>query len=146
MLHRRPPATDPPAETIAVLPILDLTSQAMDQEYFADGMTEEFIERLSHVPNLRVSSASASFYYKSTKMPPGEIARALGVHYLLDGSVRQSGSLLRVTARLLRAKDGFVLWTQSYDGDVREQLKVQDEIAIQVARSLRQSIGSGAAR
>jgi transcriptional activator of cad operon len=132
------------AETIAVLPILDLTSEAMDQEYFADGMTEELIERLTQVPGMRVSSASASFHYKSTHLPIPEIAQALGVHYLLDGSVRQSGATLRVSARLLRAEDGFVLWTETYDRDSKDLLRVQDDIANEVSQHLKEWMQKGA--
>lgn len=133
-----------PSETIAVLPFLDLTSQAMDQEYFADGMTEELIERLSQIPGVRVSSASASFHYKSRNMPASEIGTALGVRYLLDGSVRQSGPTLRVTVRLLRAKDGFVVWSGTFDRSSQDQLQVQDDIADEVSRNLRSSLHGGA--
>jgi TolB-like protein/DNA-binding winged helix-turn-helix (wHTH) protein len=129
--------------TVAVLPFLDLTTEAMDQEYFADGMTEELIDRLSKVRGLRVSSASASFYFKGKKMPVSEIAKALGATYLLDGSLRESGSTLRVAARLLRAKDGFVVWTETYDRNPKDQLQVQDEIANEVVQALRKSIGTG---
>lgn len=127
-------------ETIAVLPFLDLTSQSMDQEYFADGMTEELIDKLSQIPGVRVSSASASFYYKSKNLPASQVGAELGVRHLLDGSVRQSGATLRVTARLLRATDGFVLWTQSYERDSQDPLKAQDEIADALTQSMRKSM------
>lgn len=130
----------PTSETVAVLPFLDLTSEAMDQEYFADGITEELIDRLSKVQGLRVPSASASFYYKGKTMPVAEIAKALGVDYVLDGSVRQSGATYRVAARLLRAKDGYVSWTETYDRDAKDQLLVQEDIANEVAKTLKSSI------
>jgi TolB-like protein len=118
----------------------------MDQEYFADGMTEELIDRLSQVPGVRVSSASASSFYKSTKLPVSEIGKALGVEYLLDGSVRQSGPTFRVAARVLRAKDGFVMWTQTYDRNAQGQVQAQQDIAGDVVKTLRPLIGSASAR
>lgn len=133
-------AAAPLPQTIAVLPFLDLTSQSMDQEYFADGMTEELIGRLSQNPNVRVSSASASSYYKSKDLPASQIGAALGVRYLLEGSVRQSGTTLRVTARLLQAADGLVIWTRTYEGDVHDPLKVQDSIASTVSQSMQKSL------
>jgi TolB-like protein/DNA-binding winged helix-turn-helix (wHTH) protein len=136
-------AASPAPQTIAVLPFLDLTSQSMDQEYFADGMTEELIGRLSQIPGVRVSSASASFYYKSKNLSAAQIGAALGVRYLLDGSVRQSGDTLRVTARLLQAEDGFVIWTQTYEEASHDALKVQDSIARSVTQSMRKSLVPG---
>jgi TolB-like protein/DNA-binding winged helix-turn-helix (wHTH) protein len=142
MGHQR--ALSPAAQTIAVLPFLDLTSQSMDQEYFADGMTEELIDRLSRIQGVSVSSPSASFYYKNKNLPPFEIGTALGVRYLLDGSVRQSGATLRVTARLLRASDGFVIWTETFERDSQDPLKVQDSIAQAVSERMRSSLDDGA--
>ena len=86
--------------SVAVLPFLDLTSESMDQEYFADGMTEELIDRLSKIPGLRVPPPTSSFYYKGKKVSVADIAKSLGVAYVLDGSLRKSGSTMRVAARL----------------------------------------------
>src|ERR1700677_554894 len=93
--------------SIAVLPFLDLTSESMDQEYFADGMTEELIDKFSKIPGLRVPPPTSSFYYKNKQVPVAEIARQLGVAYVLDGSVRKSGDMLRVAARLIRVDNGY---------------------------------------
>jgi transcriptional activator of cad operon len=126
--------------SVAVLPFLDLTSESMDQEYFADGMTEELIDRLSKIPGLRVPPPTSSFYFKGKKVPIADIARSLGVAYVLDGSLRKSGSTMRVAARLVRADSGFVVWTETYDRRMDDGLKVQDDIAGEVIRALGPSI------
>jgi transcriptional activator of cad operon len=132
--------TTPGDKSVAVLPFLDITSQDMNEEYFADGMTEELINRLSELPGFKVSSATDSFYFKSKQLPAAEIAKQLHVAYLLDGSLRESGETLRVTARLIRAADGFVIWSENFDLPKTDTLKVQDEIANKVAAALRDSL------
>lgn len=137
----RPPAHATAAPlSVAVLPFLDLTTQAMDEEYFADGMTEEIINRLSTLPGVHVPGATASFYYKDKAVPVADIARALGVDYVLDGSVRKSDDTLRIAARLLRASDGYVVWTQSFDRPRGSVLAVQKDVADEIARSLRTTL------
>jgi transcriptional activator of cad operon len=131
--------------SVAVLPFLDLTSESMDQEYFADGMTEELIDRLSKIPGLRVPPPTSSFYFKGKKVPIADIAKSLGVAYVLDGSLRKSGSTMRVAARLVRADSGFVVWTETYDRPMDDSLKVQDDIAGEVIKALGPSI-DGAVR
>ena len=130
----------PEPRSVAVLPFLDLTSQAMNEEYFADGLTEELIDRLSREPGFKVPPASSSFFYKDNKLPPSRIARDLGVAYLLEGSLRESGDTLRITARLTRAADGYVLWTSSYERPKADRLAIQDEIAQKVTAALRASV------
>jgi TolB-like protein/DNA-binding winged helix-turn-helix (wHTH) protein len=130
----------PDVKSVAVLPFLDLTSQAMDEEYFADGMTEELIDRLSGEGGFKVPAASASFYYKDKDLPPSQIARELGVAYLLEGSLRESGDTLRITARLTRAADGYVMWTSSYERPKTDRLAIQDEIARKVTIALREAV------
>jgi transcriptional activator of cad operon len=129
----------PDATTLAVLPFLDLTD-SMNEEPFADGMTEELIHKLSQVPGLRVPAPTASFYFKGKQLPLPEIAKSLHVAYVLDGSVRKSGETLRVAARLVRADDGYVLWSENYDRPVDDKLMVQDDIAGEVTSALRASI------
>jgi len=131
-------AATPVAEqkSIAVLPFLDLTSESMDQEYFADGMTEELIDKLSKIPGLRVPPPTSSFYFKGKKISIAEIAKSLGVAYILDGSLRQSGATMRVAARLVRADNGFVVWSETYDRRSDDALKVQADIAGEVATAL----------
>ena len=129
--------------SIAVLPFLDLT-QGMQQEEFADGMTEELIDKLSKISGLRVPSPTSVFYYKGKQLPVAEIAKALGVTYVLDGSVRKSGGRVRVAARLVRAETGFVVWTDTYDRPFGDILMVQDDIAGEVAKALGSSSQLGA--
>lgn len=127
-------------KSVAVLPFLDLTSEKMTEEYFADGMTEELIDKLSKVPGYRVPGATSSFYFKGKKIAVADIAKALDVTYVLDGSVRRSGARLRVAARLIRADNGFVVWSDAYDRQGDDVLTVQDEIADEVVKALRASI------
>ena len=128
-----------PQKSIAVLPFLDLT-EGMKEEEFADGMTEELIDKLSKIRDLRVPSPTSSFYFKGKQTTVAEIARALGVAYVLDGSVRKSGARLRVAARLVRADTGYVVWTETYDRPFDDLLMVQDDIAGEVTKALRASI------
>ena len=134
-----PDAAVPP-NSVAVLPFLDLTSQAMDQEFFADGMTEELIDRLSKIATLRVATPTSSFYFKDKKLTVREMASSLGVAYIVDGSLRKSASTLRIAARLVHASDGFVVWSETFDRPIGDELKVQDDIAGAVSQALAASI------
>jgi len=137
-----------PGRSIAVLPFLDLTDK-MNEEPFADGMTEELIDKLSKIPGLRVPPPTASFYFKGQLWPRShgtpqvtiaEIAKKLGVAYVLDGSVRKSVTRLRVDARLIRADNGYVVWSETYDRPFDDILMVQDDIAGEVTKALKASI------
>ncbi len=130
-----------PQNSIAVLPFLDLT-EGMSNEEFADGMTEELIDKLSKIPGLRVPSATASFYFKNKQVPLGDMARKLGAAYILDGSVRKAGARVRVAARLVRPENGYVLWSETYDRPTSDLLWVQDDIAGEVTKALSRSIVS----
>jgi TolB-like protein/DNA-binding winged helix-turn-helix (wHTH) protein len=147
--HAASPAVAPEQDRfIAVLPFLDLTEE-MNQEPFADGMTEELIDKLSKIPGLRVPPPTSSFYFKgklwprshgTPQIPLADIARQLGVAYVLDGSVRKSDARLRVDARLIRADNGYVIWSETYDRPFDDILTVQDDIATEVTKALRASI------
>lgn len=126
-------------KSIAVLPFLNLTEGMKDEE-FADGMTEELIDKLSKIPGIRVPSATSSFYFKNKQVAVAEIGKALGVAYVLDGSVRKAGGRLRIAARLARAEDGFVIWSETYDRLLVDRVMVQDEIAGEVTKALKASI------
>ncbi|MRV76757.1 transcriptional regulator [Duganella sp. FT92W] len=126
-------------KSIAVLPFLDLT-EYMKQEYFADGMTEELIGRLSKIPGVRVPAPTSSFYFKGKQLPVADIARQLDVNYILDGSVRTSGRTMRISARLVKADNAFVIWTETYDRPVDDLLKVQDDISENVTKALKAAI------
>jgi TolB-like protein/DNA-binding winged helix-turn-helix (wHTH) protein len=129
-------------KSIAVVPFIDLTD-GMSHEYFADGVTEEVIDKLSKVPDLRVAAPTSSFYLKGRQIAIADIARTLGVAYVLDGSVRKSGATLRVAARLSRGDNGYVVWSETYDRPVGDILMIQDDIASAVTKALRTSIDSG---
>ena len=129
-----------PQKSIAVLPFLDLT-EGMKEEEFADGMTEELIDKLSRIPGLRVPTATSSFYFKGKQMTVAEMAKSLGVVYVIDGSVRKSGTIVRVAARLVRAENGYVIWTQTYNRPFGDIVAVQDEIASEVTTALRAEVG-----
>ena len=128
--------------SIAVLPFLDLT-EGMKEEEFADGMTEELIDKLSKVPGLHVPAPTASFYYKGKQLPVADIAKSLSVAYVLDGSVRKSGGRVRIAARLVRADNSFVIWTETYDRPFTDLLMIQDDIAGEVTKALRGTIAAG---
>ncbi|HEV2395571.1 MAG TPA: winged helix-turn-helix domain-containing protein [Candidatus Sulfotelmatobacter sp.] len=128
-----------PQKSVAVLPFLDLT-EGMKEEEFADGMTEELINRLSKVPGFHVPAATSSFYFKGKQVPVAEIAKSLGVAYVLDGSVRKSNTRLRVAAHLVRAENGYVIWSETYDRGLEDKLWVQEDIAGEVTKALRASI------
>jgi transcriptional activator of cad operon len=138
--HSASPANSLPLQkSIAVLPLLDLT-QGMKEEEFADGMTEELIDKFSKIPGLQVPPPTSSFYFKGKQIPIADIARTLAVAYVLDGSVRKSGARLRVAVRLVRADNGYVIWSETYDRPLDDILMIQDDIAGQVTKALRASI------
>jgi TolB-like protein/DNA-binding winged helix-turn-helix (wHTH) protein/Tfp pilus assembly protein PilF len=122
--------------SIAVLPFVDM-SEKKDQEYFSDGLSEELIDMLSKVPELRVPARTSSFYFKGKQATIADIAKALGVVHVLEGSVRKSGNTLRVTAQLIRVDHGYHLWSETYDRKIDDIFKIQDEIAGAVVTALR---------
>jgi len=134
--HPASTATTASPRSVAVLAFLDLTSQAMSEEYFADGITEELIDKLSKISALHVAPPTSSFYFKGKRATVADMARSLGVAYILDGSVRKSASMLRISARLVRAADGYVAWSETYDRPEGDKLWVQEDIANEVARAL----------
>jgi TolB-like protein/Tfp pilus assembly protein PilF len=134
-----PSVSEAPQKSVAVLPFADM-SEKHDQEYFSDGLSEELIDVLSKIPNLRVPARTSSFSFKGKSATIGEIARALGVTHVLEGSVRTSGDRMRITAQLVRADNGFHLWSQTYDREVRDIFAVQDDIAHEVAEQLKAAL------
>jgi TolB-like protein/DNA-binding winged helix-turn-helix (wHTH) protein len=126
-------------KSIAVLPFVDM-SEKRDQEYFADGMAEEIIDLLVKIPGLKVIGRTSSFQFKGQSQDLRTIGEKLGVAYLLEGSVRKSGDRLRVTAQLIASRDGTHLWSETYDLDLSNVLKMQDEIAIKVASALQTEV------
>ena len=129
-------------KSIAVLPFADM-SEKKDQEYFADGMAEEIIDLLVKIPGLKVISRTSSFQFKGKTEDLRSIATQLGVAYVLEGSVRKSGDHLRVTAQLIDSRDGTHLFSQTYDRDLSDVLKMQDEIALALVRALQIEVDVG---
>jgi TolB-like protein/predicted Zn-dependent protease len=125
-----------PAKSIAVLPLIDM-SEKKDQEYFSDGLSEELIDLLSKTQGLEVIARTSSFYFKGKQATIAEIAKTLNVANILEGSVRKSGNTIRVTAQLVRAVDGVHIWSETYDRDLKDVFKVQDEIAQGVVEKLK---------
>ena len=128
-----PAASD---SSIAVLPFVDM-SQTKDQEYFSDGLSEELLNLLAQVPQLRVIARTSSFAFKGKEVGVAEIARTLNVANVLEGSVRKSGDTLRITAQLIRTADSSHLWSETYDRRLTDVFKVQDEIAAAVVAQLK---------
>src|SRR5207342_398834 len=122
--------------SIAVLPFVDM-SQQKDQEYFSDGLSEELLNQLAQVPQLRVIARTSSFSFKGKEVGIAEIARILKVGHVLEGSVRKSGNTLRITAQLIRTSDSSHLWSKTYDRDLTDVFKVQDEISREVVDALK---------
>jgi serine/threonine protein kinase/Tfp pilus assembly protein PilF len=130
------PSFSSAAPSVAVLPFADM-SEDHDQEYFSDGLSEELIELLAQVPHLQVPARTTSFYFKGKSATIPEIANALHVTHVLEGSVRKAGNTIRVTAQLVRADNGYYLWSETYNRDLKDIFKVQDEIAAAVVTALR---------
>lgn len=122
-------------KSIAVLPFADL-SQEQDQEWFADGLAEEILNALARTPDLLVASRTSAFAYKGSDKDLRLIATELGVAHILEGSVRQAGDRLRITAQLIRASDGFHLWSQNYDRDVADVIDMQEDLATNIANAM----------
>jgi serine/threonine protein kinase/Flp pilus assembly protein TadD len=122
-------------KSIAVLPFADM-SEKKDQEYFSDGLSEELISHLAHSPDLKVIARTSSFQFKGKNEDARSIASKLGVSHLLEGSVRKANHALRITVQLVRASDGAQLWSRTYDRNLVDIFKVQDEIAGKVAEAL----------
>jgi TolB-like protein/class 3 adenylate cyclase/predicted Zn-dependent protease len=143
--HRQTPVVSDEKEapkTIAILPFRDLSPEE-DQEYFSDGLADELINKLARVKDLQVTARTSSFYFKGKNVGTRTIAETLGVTYLLEGSVRKSGDQLRVTAQLIKAMDGYHLWSETYDREVKEIFTIQDDIANAVTTALSVTLGVG---
>jgi TolB-like protein/Tfp pilus assembly protein PilF len=125
-----------PEKSIAVLPFLDL-SEKHDQEYFSDGLSEELLDQLAQIPELKVASRTSAFYFRGRTEEIATIASRLNVAHVLEGSVRKAGPRIRVTAQLIRADSGYHLWSKTYDREVKDVFKVQDEIAAAVVEALK---------
>src|SRR6056297_3289334 len=122
-------------KTIAVLPFADF-SPARDHEWFADGLTEEILNALARTPDLLVTARTSSFRYKDSTLDIPQIAAELGVAHVLEGSIRSTPQRIRVTAQLIRAADGFHLWSQTYDRDPADMIEIQEDLARNIALAM----------
>ncbi|WP_310059269.1 tetratricopeptide repeat protein [Lysobacter niastensis] len=123
-------------KSIAVLPFADM-SEGKDQEYFADGLSEELLNLLAKIPDLRVAARTSAFKFKGEKVDLQDVARKLNVSHVLEGSVRRSGNKVRITAQLIKASDGYHVWSQTYDRTLDDIFVVQDDIAGEVVKALK---------
>jgi len=130
------PAFAPPARSIAVLPFVNMSGDPA-QDYFSDGISEELLSALSRRTDLQVAARTSSFTFKGQTADVATIGRKLNVGALLEGSVRRAGSTVRITVQLINAETGFQMWSQSYDREVADILKVQTDVATAVARQLK---------
>jgi TolB-like protein len=128
--------------SVAVLPFVNMSPDE-EQQYFADGMSEELLNALAKVRALRVAGRTSSFAYRNVEKDLREIGSELGVRYLVEGSVRKQGNRLRITAQLVDAEDNFHLWSESYDRTLDDVFAVQEEIAEAIAEALQVSLGVG---
>jgi adenylate cyclase len=129
-------------KTIAVLPFEDISPEK-DQEYFVDGLTEELINKLAQVKDLQVTGRTSSFYFKNKDIDPRTIGETLGVTYLMEGSVRKAENHLRITAQLIKAADGYHLFSETYDRELKDIFTIQDDIAQSVADALQITLRVG---
>lgn len=121
--------------SVAVLPFADM-SAGKDHEWLSDGLTEEIINALTHIPNLKVIARTSAFAFKGRNEDIRTIAETLGVAHVLEGSVRKAGSQVRITVQLIRASDGSHLWSERYDRDLADVFAMQDEVARSVSKVL----------
>lgn len=133
------PVVQAPADavnSIAVLPFVNMSSDS-EQEYFSDGLSEELLNLLAKIPELKVASRSSAFQFKGEKFDLKEVAEKLGVAHILEGSVRKSGNQVRITAQLIKAEDGYHMWSETYDRSLDNIFAIQDEISAAVVEALK---------
>jgi adenylate cyclase len=146
--HIEPPVPAPVARpapiaaerSVAVLPFVNMSPDP-DQEYFSDGLSEELLNQLAQIKDLRVAARTSSFCFKGQSVDLKEVAQKLGVSHVLEGSVRKAGSQLRITAQLISAADGYHLWSETYARTLDDVFAIQDEIARAVANALSVTLG-----
>ena len=122
--------------SIAVLPFVNMSSD-VEQEYFSDGLSEELLNLLAKIPELNVASRSSAFQFKGEKFDLKEVAKKLDVDHVLEGSVRKAGNQVRITAQLIKADDGYHMWSETYDRSLDNIFAIQDEISAAVVAALK---------
>ncbi len=130
---------DDEIKSIAVLPFVNMSSDS-EQEFFSDGITEEILNSLASVTELKVAGRTSSFAFKGRNDDLRKIGDALGVTHILEGSVRKAGAQVRITAQLIRVDNGFHLWSETYDRELTDVFAIQDEIANEILKQLRSKL------
>lgn len=143
--HAHHGASAVPERSIAVLPFVSLSADP-ENEYLADGITEEILNALAQVPDLKVAGRTSSFSFKGQRQDLKRIGEQLAVRTILDGSLRRSGKRVRITAQLLDASDGYQRWSQRYDREIEDVFALQDEIASTIAARLKTSLVADSSR
>jgi TolB-like protein/Tfp pilus assembly protein PilF len=131
-----------PAKSIAVLPFVNMSGEA-DNEYFSDGISEEILNALAKVDDLKVAGRTSSFAFKGQNQDLRQIGEALGVNHILEGSVRKAGNMVRITAQLIQVEDGFHMWSETYDRELIDVFAIQDEIAAAILEELKAELLAG---
>jgi TolB-like protein/DNA-binding winged helix-turn-helix (wHTH) protein len=139
--EKRNPSLIEPRTAVAVLPFVNLTGDPA-KDYLGDGMAEQVINMLARVPGLKVPARTSSFAYKGRNVDVRRIAADLGVGTILEGSVREAGTRIRITAELINAQDGLHLWSQSYDRSFQDLFQLQDDLASAIVHALEVNIGA----
>ena len=129
-----------PIKSIAVLPFVNMSS-SVDNEYFSDGMTEEIINALAKIKELKVTSRTSSFFFKNRNIPISEIGNELKVSTILEGSIRLASKQMRITAQLIDVADDFHFWSETWDRELDNIFEIQDEISLIIADKLREHFG-----
>jgi TolB-like protein/Tfp pilus assembly protein PilF len=132
----------PKAKSVAVLPFVNMSSDP-EQEYFSDGISEEILNALAQVKDLKVAGRTSSFAFKGQNLDLRQIGETLGVENILEGSVRKSGSKVRITAQLIQVEDGFHLWSDTFDRELDDVFAIQDEIASNILEQLKAHLLEG---
>jgi len=137
------PASGTPEQSIAVLPFVNMSD---DKDYFADGLSEELLNLLARIPDLKVAGRTSSFVFKGKNEDLRTIGEALSVANVLEGSVRRSGDRLRITAQLIKVDDGYHIWSETYDRQMADIFDIQDDVALAITEALKLHLTSDAER
>ena len=136
LVQQKLPLNKFPSKSIAVLPFVNMSNDP-DQEYFSDGVSEEILNSLSNLKDLKVAGRTSSFQFKGKYIDIREVGEKLGVSTVMEGSVRKSGNHLRITAQLINVTDGFHIWSEKFDRNEEDIFTIQDEIALAIAEKLK---------
>lgn len=130
------------ANSIAVLPFANISADP-ENEYFCDGLAEELLNVLAKMDDLKVAARTSAFFFKGKNLPVSEVGRALNVNTVLEGGVRKSGNRVRISSQLIKASDGYHLWSETYDREIRDIFGVQEEIALAIVDALKMKLVGG---